>query len=365
MRSKVIEHGLSVFCVGLLFLAALWWYSSMQSDSRAQRDEALAPFLSLDSVDLSIPYHRELFRETAEAFFPGQPSDSLLGAIDSYRAERFTNREYKSGVERTMTGADLARLGGMYLQFVAVYLVTLLLTSVAARSLAVLTFVSAKQGGGSAPTRLLRLVLERRGADGRMLLRLLLRAAGSAVAGFILFSPAYVVAYALKGRIDTGSILFMILLAVFTNGVLINYATRFFNLLTAESRKGYVDTARVKNLRAGWGWNSPHGLPLRLLWRPREFATGHIFQQIYLQARFQLVPALKEHASFLITGLIIIEMALNIQGHLGYELLQNILYRRYDVVVTILFGMFLLVKLTELAVDWRVHLVTRRFANEG
>jgi hypothetical protein len=173
------------------------------------------------------------------------------------------------------------------------------------------------------------------------------------------------VAYALKGQIDTGSFLFMVLLAVLTNGVLINYATRFFNLLTAESRKGYVDTARVKNLRAGWGWNSPEGLPLRVLWRPREFASGHIFQQIYLQARFQLVPALKEHASFLITGLIIIEMALNIQGHLGYELLQNILYRRYDVVVTILFGMFLLVKLTELAVDWRVHLGTRRYANEG
>jgi hypothetical protein len=363
MKLKILEHGLSVICVGLLFLAALVWYTSGESAARSRRDHALAPFLAIDSVDFSNPYHRELFRETVSAFFPGEPPDSLLGAIDTYRAERLTGREYKSGVERSMTGGDLARLSLMYLQFIAVYLVTLLLTSLAGKSLAVFMFVGARQGG--AFLRLVRLVLEHRRAGGRPLVALLLRAAGSAAAAFVLFSPAYVVAYALKARLDTGSVLFLILLAVLTNGALINHATRFFTLLTGESRKGYVDTARVKNLRAAWGWKSPGGLPAGVLWRPQEASEGHIFRQIHLQARLQLLPALKEHASFLITGLIIIEMALNIQGHLGYELLQNILYRRYDVVAAILFGMFLLVKLTELAVDWRVHRELRRYANEG
>ncbi len=367
MKNKIIEHGLSVVFVGMLFLAALWSYSARQTEARSRRDAALAPFLRLDSVDLANPYHRELFRESVASFYPARPgeADSLLDVIDAYHTERLTSREYKAGAAQAMSVADLLRLAGMYLQFIAVYLVTMLLTSLAGRSLAVFRFISARQGRASALARLAGgLAAPRRRGQGSVL-RALGSLAVSTAAAFILFSPAYVVAYALKGRLDTGSLLFMVLLAVLTNGVLINYSTRFFLLLTGESRKGYVDTALVKNLAADWHWNAPRGIPLRVLWSPGESALGHVFHHIYLQARSQHLPALKEHASFLITGLIIIEMALNIQGHLGYELLQNLLYRRYDVVVTILFGIFLLVKVTELAVDWRVHRESRRYANEA
>ncbi len=79
-----------------------------------------------------------------------------------------------------------------------------------------------------------------------------------------------------------------------------------------------------------------------------------------MNARYQFLTTLKEHASFLITGLIIIEMALNIQGHLGYELMQNILYKQYDVVLSIILGMFLLVKSTEIVVDsWFHHRIQK------
>jgi ABC-type dipeptide/oligopeptide/nickel transport system permease component len=84
-----------------------------------------------------------------------------------------------------------------------------------------------------------------------------------------------------------------------------------------------------------------------------------------MNARFQFLVTLKEHASFLITGLVIIEMALNIQGHLGYELLQNILYKQYDVVLSIILGIFLVVKVTEITVDAWFHHQSRKYENRS
>ena len=96
----------------------------------------------------------------------------------------------------------------------------------------------------------------------------------------------------------------------------------------------------------------------------KEFPS-HVFQHIYLNARYQFHPTLKEHASFLITGLVIIEMALNIQGHLGYELLQNILYRDYVVVMTIICAIYLVVKGTEIVVDSWTYFETRKYENRA
>ncbi len=44
-------------------------------------------------------------------------------------------------------------------------------------------------------------------------------------------------------------------------------------------------------------------------------------------------------------------MALNIHGYLCYELLQNVLFKQYDVVLAILLGLFLVVKATGVMVD--------------
>ena len=88
-----------------------------------------------------------------------------------------------------------------------------------------------------------------------------------------------------------------------------------------------------------------------------------MFQYIYANARYQYIPTMKQHASFLITGLIIIEMALNIQGHLCYELLQDILYRYYDIAIVIIFGVFLVVKATEMLVDYWFYYESQNYEN--
>ncbi|NIS37999.1 hypothetical protein GWN91_02210 [Candidatus Saccharibacteria bacterium] len=57
-------------------------------------------------------------------------------------------------------------------------------------------------------------------------------------------------------------------------------------------------------------------------------------------------------------------MALNIQGHFTYELLQNILYKQYDVVLTIIFGIFLVVKATEVFTDYWMHREAMKYENQ-
>jgi hypothetical protein len=179
----------------------------------------------------------------------------------------------------------------------------------------------------------------------------------------VLFAPAYVIAYSVKTSFDTGSSLFMLVLGVVSNGLLINYANKFFTFLTAESRKGYVETAIVKNLDASYQWGAPDGITRWAVVQPVRLFPTHVFRHVYLNARHQYLPALKEHASFLITGLIIIEMALNIQGHLGYELMQNILYRQYDVALVVILGIFLVVKATEILVDGWFHRESAKYGD--
>ena len=180
---------------------------------------------------------------------------------------------------------------------------------------------------------------------------LLVKAFMKGAAYVVLFAPAYVVAYSFRPGFDTDSYLFMIVLGVVSNGLLINYANKFFAFLTAESRKGYVQTAIVKNLSNSYQWKAPDGISYGGVLRPGSLLPSHVFKHIFMNARYQYLPSVKEFASFLITGLIIIEMALNIHGHLGYELLQNILHKQYDVAASIIIGIFLIVKTTELLVD--------------
>ena len=126
---------------------------------------------------------------------------------------------------------------------------------------------------------------------------------------------------------------------------------KYYTFLVSESRKGYVKTAIVKNLDSLMILNKEKGIPLSSIFRINKKFPGHIFDQIYENVRFQYLNTLKEQASFLITGLIIIEMALNIQGHLCYELMQNILYKNLSVILLILFGIFVIVKLTQIVID--------------
>jgi len=101
-----------------------------------------------------------------------------------------------------------------------------------------------------------------------------------------------------------------------------------------------------------------------VLLAPVRRSAGHVFREIYRNARLQFIPSTKEHITFIVTGLVIIEMALNIKGHLCYALLQHILYKEFDIAIAIVFGIYLVVKLTEAVVDAWHAIELRKYDND-
>ena len=180
---------------------------------------------------------------------------------------------------------------------------------------------------------------------------------------FVLFAPAYVIAYSLKTQFNTDTIVFMIILAVISNGLLITYTNKFYTFLVTESRKGYLQTAIVKNLNNTYTHKKKSGISYTSIFNFKKHFPNHIFEHIFINARYQYLQTIKEQASFLISGLIIIEMALNIQGHFSYELLQQLLYKNYDIVIVIILGIFYIVKLTEIFTDWITHKEALKYEN--
>jgi len=369
MKYKIIEHSLSILFVVIIFGFLLVTIRGGEQSQQIAHTRLIEPYLKLNFIDFGSPLHAALFKETLDIFYPRQPgrNDSLVQAIQAFRQEQFTNPAYKTGDEkRGLTPLRLSKLGRMYLQFIAVYVVVMFLTYNGAQSLAIYRFVKMKQFKTSYLVEVIENLKTLRMGGSGALIRipvLLVKAVVKGASYAVLFAPAYVIAYSFKTRIDTDTYFFMVVLGVVSNGLLINYANKFYTFLLSESHKGYVQTATVKNLSTSYSWGGKDGITYLAVLRPGRMFPTHVFRHIYVNGRYQYLPTLKEHASFLITGLIIIEMALNIQGHLGYELLQNILYKQYDVVIAIIVGIYLVVKATEIVVDVWQYRESQKYEN--
>lgn len=364
----ILEHLSAVLVVGLALVAVSSLMRRNEAASAPRADPLIEKYLAIDSLDLSKPLDRALLRDALAQFPPPgvRDVDSLMHAVEDARLAQFTDPTKKAGGARAvLTWETAAGMLPMYASFLSVFFTVMVLTYFAARALAVWKFIVWKQGRSSYLRRYLA-VLETRGFPGAVARADL--PVKSVVRGFVsllLFAPAYVIAYSFRTSLDTESILFLIPLAVISNGVLINLANQLYALLVAESRKGYVQTAIVKGLAASYEWDAGGGLHRVALLFPVRGSRGHVFHDIYRNARLQFIPSLKEHAAFVVTGIVIIEMALNIKGHLCYALLQHMLFREFDVAIAIVFAIFVTVKLTEACVDmWRA-LEARRYDNAG
>jgi hypothetical protein len=368
LRAILGEHLASVLVVGCV-LVCLGVVVSGKGDERGHHtDSRIERYLSLDGVDWSIPLHRELFRDSYRAIHAAseQAVDSVVESIQETRQAEMADPARKLGGEKkTLSWGVLGELVPMYLGFLAVFVVVLVLTYAAARAIAVWKFIVWKQGRAS-PLRQFLYGFETGGLlHGMKRLDLLVKALLHGVSSFLLFSPAYVIAYSLRTRLDTENVLFLVLLAVVSNGVLVHYAHRLYTLLVSESRKGYVESALVKGVRGAYAWNASDGISPLVIVRPILRAEGHVFREIYRNARLQFIPSTKEHVTFIVTGLVIIEMALNIKGHLCYALLQHILFKEFDIAIAIVLLIFIAVKLVEAGVDVWQYRELRKYDNAG
>ncbi|MCX6120145.1 MAG: hypothetical protein NTX44_00795 [Ignavibacteriales bacterium] len=375
MKNKFIDHTLSILFVTLVFAVLLLFGVKGETATQRSNDVLIESLVKQHTVDFGNPLQKSLFKETLNLFHPDHRArnDSLLQAIDSYRMEQFTNQVYKTGITpKELSLQSLLDMSGMFVNFILVYLVVMAISYYAAHTVGIYSFVKRKQRVSSYPG-MFALALHPLAGDtknqyirlkifGKRIVRIL-QAMLKGLVCLILFSPAYIIAYSMKSTFETGGYIFMIVLGVISNGLLVNYSYKFYTFLLNESRKGYVQNAIVKGLNNSYEWNTPDGISFLSILKMKKSFPSHVFQYIYANARYQYIPTMKQHASFLITGLIIIEMALNIQGHLCYELLQDILYRHYDIAIVIIFGVFLVVKATEMLVDSWFYYESQKYEN--
>ena len=357
------SHLISILFVGIVFLGIGTLFQKDTTKENIKDITLIRSFTELDFLDLSNPEDRLMLREALDVYEPQKISfhDSLLAEIEQYLINEMRSvagsRENFQGLDRN----NLFTILGMLGKFSAVYILVLLITYYSVETFAVYRFV--RDRSRTSYFHLLSTLAHRLAKAGSLkiklslIIQMIVKTGLTILKGIVtlvLFAPAYVIAYSFKSSFNTESIILMIILGVISNGLLITYTQKYYTFLMSESRKGYVQTATVKNLASRFIFDKENGIPFSSIFRINKKFPGHIFDQIYENVRFQYLNTLKEQASFLITGLIIIEMALNIQGHLCYELMKNILYKNLSVILVIIFGIFLVVKLTQIIIDFFV-----------
>ena len=354
MNRKLLEHGLSIAFVTAVLLCVLFAVrSGTQTRTKAEAASSQT-YGNLGFVDFDNAFHKALLKDAVNIFYPDQyeKNNAAVEKILANKENEFSRKLQESGVEERLSFGKLLQLLVMLLKFVLVYAVVMILTYYGVQTIAVFRFTRKKLRSRET-TRSFAGVLAR-----------VAKTIGKTAVYFVLFSPAYVIAYSIRTEFNTDTIVFMALLGVISNGLLVTYANKFYAFLVAESRKGYVETALVKNLSDSYSPRGPGGIGYRAILRPAKRFDGHVFGHIFSNARYQYLSTIKEQASFLVSGLIIIEMALNIHGHLSYEMLRQMLYKNYDIVIAIILGIFYVVKGTEVVVDMMGNRAEKRMENK-
>ncbi|NLD98360.1 MAG: hypothetical protein GX640_00665 [Fibrobacter sp.] len=357
MKSKLIEHISGVIFVTGILMTVMFFYNRSETQKKNHENSKVKDYINIPISNINDPFQRALLKDVVNIFYPDQSEKnaSIIKELISIKEEQFNAKLQKSYLEERLSFNKFVKIAGMYLKFLLVYTIVMFLTWYGVQTLAVWRFVSKKSSSYSAG-------IETATTPARKFKKALYSLI-TGIAYFLLFCPAYVIAYSIRTEFNTDSTFFMVLLGVISNGLLVMYSNKFYAFLTAESRKGYIDTSIVKNLNSTYSTHTTGGIPLKSIFSFRKNFKGHIFDHIYRNARFQYLSTIKEQASFLITGLVIIEMALNIHGHLCYEMLQQILYKNFDIVIIIILGIFYTVKLTEILTDILVHRESMRYEN--
>ena len=372
-KKKIFEHLLSLILITSLLGTFLYFVIQDKNIQKTQLDEKIEPYLSLSFIDFDNPFDRALLLDVLNTYEPGQQSnhESLITSIEQYRKTNLIEGMEDAYRKEQLSPKKWQQLSMMYAKFILIYIFVMILTYYGVQTFGTLRFVRKQQNQKSHLLSFFQRLFTKPEFN-----RLkdyinyylqttlhLFKSIVIALAYFILFAPAYVIAYSLKTQLNTNTIFFMIILAVISNGLLITYTNKFYTFLVTESRKGYIQTAIVKNLNTSYIRTKKSAINYASIFNFRKHFPAHVFQHIFINARYQYLQTIKEQASFLISGLIIIEMALNIQGHFSYELLKQLLYKNYDIVIVIILGIFYIVKLTEIFTDWLTYKESIKYEN--
>ncbi len=368
IKSKILRH-----VAGLLIFGSLLLLSAFFSINKTDVTEKYKDVISLfnqSGLDINSNYDREIFKDATTNFFNHEKKQStqLINKLNEFVDRQFTEKELKTGSEKEyLSGEIVVSLLWKFFKFIFVFSIVEALILFLAERFAILKFYLEKRNGNRFinqikeyfENRKLRFVKGK--INFKRLTYLSFLALVKFLAYFVFFSPVYVIAYILKYNSENITFVWIILFGVFTNGVLISGINKFYNLLIAESKKGYVETARVKGLQM-FAEEETKSFVSSLLKIKLNFGET-ILSQIYESAHLQFVSSFKEISRFVITGLIIIGMALNVQTGLFYEMLRSFLYSEYDILLFILFLIFTAVKITDIIFEIYSHKLNGKYEN--
>ncbi len=356
IKSKIIRHLSGLLIFGSLLLIISFSYID-NSKITADYSEVISIF-SESGLDINSSYDREIFSDAVTNFFSGdkKKSGNLIAKLNEFIEKKFTEKDIKTGsYKKRLSGGVISEILWKFLKFISLFAAVEFLIFYLAERLASVKFYLEVEGKNKFYRLIKRFFRERKKQFVREKLnfkQLSLLILGTLIrftAYFVLFSPVYVVAYILKFNSENVTFLWIIIFGVFTNGVLITAVNRFFQLLNSENKRGYVETLRVKNMPM-FRRDNTGGL-IKSLLKIKIDLGDTIFSQIFESAHLQFVGSFKQISRFVITGLIIIGMALNIQSGLFYEMLQSFLFKEFDILFFILFLIFFSVKLIDVFID--------------
>lgn len=353
MKKELQRRAISIVVVTILFIAAIIVAKQLSKKDYSSKFYVINELQNKYGVDVFDEEQTEILKLVLDAY----PSEDLTKEkfeklLEEYKSYFFTNPTAKEGyVGKSLSFEYAADILIMYAKFIGIYFV----------SIFALYYLS--KGFGFA--KLIREInyqnkfsslaaLE----EDEFVQKAKIEIFKSYVKNLLaipfylfIFSPSYVAAYAVRSKFDSDSFPFLIFFALFTNGILLYSSNKFYNLLKAEYHKGYALTAKVKNLKDDY-------FDFNFLWifNLRKKLEGTVLGAIYPAAQLNFYLSLKEIGTFLITSLAIIEMALNIQNYLCYELLKTLLFEYYDSALFIIYLLFLIVKANDIAAELLYYL---------
>ncbi|NUM70304.1 MAG: hypothetical protein HUU43_05610 [Ignavibacteriaceae bacterium] len=352
MKEIIKSHLASIVVIAGILIFLIFWFNT-KSAELAEAPPIAKKLANIENFDFNDALQVEILLETIERFTGSEAEkENWRREIEEYRVKYFTNKYFKEGSEKPgITSAVAESLFPKYLKFLFLYVISL-----------ILIFYIVKTAG------LIKFVRSRRSPDSDNLSRwhktvVILNKIFSAAAIFVLFSPVYVIAYAVKGTVTSDNYFLFILLLILGNGITITFVNKFYHYLVSESQKGYILCARVKNLDEDFSKITLKEIASLVIKGRSELLKDHIVNDIYQNASVSFSLVIKELVSFLITGIIITEMALNIQGHLCYEMMQRVLSKEYDIVLFIVLLIFMTLKISEIITDLAAMRSLKKYAN--
>jgi hypothetical protein len=304
-----------------------------------------------DSLDIAI------LHTSVRDFFPASEVKSVIETVFADQQKRQTafGRQF-----RALNWHEFYTVLKQAILFASLFFFSFFLLGFMAERLAVYAFFFKKKKRRYSYRQLALKVRDKKNKQAYLILisRLFLSALLGWTKTLLLFTPAFILAYMFKAEFDAFTLFSYLILVVFSNGTLIVLKERFLALFQSEAKRGYLETAKVKQLKIPFIKRITLYSFLRrfqrLVWQESAFL------HLYLNAKKQIIESSKTFALFLMSVMIVVEMALNAQGFFGYELLRALFQGNSHLVCLQLLFIYIFLIATDLFTEKRfAHLEAR------